>query len=164
MSLLLDTRALLWFLSNDPKLSAAARAAIEELANVRWVSPASLFEIAIKVRTGKLKLLAPFVRGDVSHRTPGGRHPLAPPRTISHRASDDSATAPQRPIRPPDRRNRSSGRLHDRVRRPGLRRLRCDPTLVREPITDGECLPLSSQRPAILDSQAFPNCLVCVGI
>ena len=34
MSLLLDTCALLWFLSNDPKLSAAARAAIEETANV----------------------------------------------------------------------------------------------------------------------------------
>ncbi|MGZ3395074.1 MAG: DNA-binding protein [Isosphaeraceae bacterium] len=34
MSLLLDTCALLWFLSNDSKLSAAARAAIEETANV----------------------------------------------------------------------------------------------------------------------------------
>jgi PIN domain nuclease of toxin-antitoxin system len=60
MSFLLDTCALLWFLSNDPKLSLAARTAIEEPANVRWVSPASLFEIAIKVRTGKLKLNAPF--------------------------------------------------------------------------------------------------------
>ncbi len=60
MSLLLDTCALLWFLSNDSKLSAAARAAIEETANVRWVSPGSLFEIAIKVRLGKLTLAAPF--------------------------------------------------------------------------------------------------------
>ena len=60
MSLLLDTCALLWFLSNDPRLSAAARAAIEEPSNVRWVSPASLFEIAIKVRIGKLMLAAPF--------------------------------------------------------------------------------------------------------
>src|SRR5271157_2016789 len=55
MSLLLDTCALLWFLSNDSKLSAAARAAIEETANVRWASPGSLFEIALKVR-----LAAPF--------------------------------------------------------------------------------------------------------
>ncbi len=53
MSLLLDTCALLWFLSNDSKLSAAARAAIEETANVRWVSPGSLFEIALKVRERK---------------------------------------------------------------------------------------------------------------
>ncbi len=60
MSLLLDTCVLLWFLSNDPKLNAAARAAIEDPANVRWVSPGSLFEIAIKVRIGKLKLAAPF--------------------------------------------------------------------------------------------------------
>lgn len=60
MSLLLDTCALLWFLSNDPKLSVAARTTIEEPANVRWVSPASLFEITIKVRIGKLKLAAPF--------------------------------------------------------------------------------------------------------
>jgi len=60
MSLLLDTCALLWFLSNDPQLSAAARAAIEKPSNVRWVSPASLFEIAIKVRIGKLRLAAPF--------------------------------------------------------------------------------------------------------
>ena len=60
MSLLLDTCALLWFLSNDSKLSAAARAAIEETANVRWISPGSLFEIALKVRLGKLTLAAPF--------------------------------------------------------------------------------------------------------
>jgi len=40
-------------------LSAAARAAIEEPSNVRWVSPASLFEIASKVRIGKLPLAAP---------------------------------------------------------------------------------------------------------
>jgi hypothetical protein len=50
VSLLLDTCTLLWFLSNDPKLSETARAATEEPANVRWVSPGSLFEIAIKVR------------------------------------------------------------------------------------------------------------------
>jgi PIN domain nuclease of toxin-antitoxin system len=60
VSLLLDTSTLLWFLSNDPKLSETARAAIEEPANVRWTSPGSLFEIAIKVRLGKLPLDAPF--------------------------------------------------------------------------------------------------------
>ncbi len=60
MSLLLDTCALLWFLSNDRKLSATARAAIEQPSNTRWLSPASLFEIAIKVRIGRLSLAAPF--------------------------------------------------------------------------------------------------------
>jgi PIN domain nuclease of toxin-antitoxin system len=57
---LLDTCTLLWFLSNDPKLIASARAVIEDPANVRWVSPGSLFEIAIKVRIGKLRLFAPY--------------------------------------------------------------------------------------------------------
>ncbi len=56
MNLLLDTCTMLWFLSLDPKLSAAARAALEDPANVRWVSPMSLMEVAIKVRIGKLPL------------------------------------------------------------------------------------------------------------
>ena len=60
MSFLLDTCALLWFLSNDSKLSATARAVIENTANVRWTSPGSLFEIAITVRLGRLTLAAPF--------------------------------------------------------------------------------------------------------
>ena len=60
MSLLLDTCVLLWFLSNDPQLSATAKAAIEDPANVRWLSPGSLLEIALKVRIGKLPLARPF--------------------------------------------------------------------------------------------------------
>jgi PIN domain nuclease of toxin-antitoxin system len=60
MILLLDTCALLWFLSNDPQLSVKARTAIEEPTNVRWVSPISLLEIALKVRIGKLPLRRPF--------------------------------------------------------------------------------------------------------
>ena len=60
MSFLLDTCALLWFLSDDPKLSNRARSAIENPASIRWVSPVSLFEIAIKARIGKLPLAVPF--------------------------------------------------------------------------------------------------------
>jgi PIN domain nuclease of toxin-antitoxin system len=60
MILLLDTCTLLWFLSDDPQLSATAKAAIEEPANVRWLSPISLLEIALKVRIGKLPLQRPF--------------------------------------------------------------------------------------------------------
>lgn len=60
MRLLLDTCALLWFLSNDSQLSATAKAAIEDPANVRWLSPISLLEIALKVRLGKLPLARPF--------------------------------------------------------------------------------------------------------
>lgn len=56
MRLLLDTCTILWFLGNDPKLSAAARTATLDPANERWLSPISLLEIAIKVRLGKLPL------------------------------------------------------------------------------------------------------------
>jgi PIN domain nuclease of toxin-antitoxin system len=60
MSLLLDTCALLWFLSDDAQLSANAKTAIQDPANNRWLSPVSLLEIALKVRVGKLTLSAPF--------------------------------------------------------------------------------------------------------
>jgi PIN domain nuclease of toxin-antitoxin system len=50
----------LWFLANDPRLSATAKTAIEDPANERWLSPISLLEIALKNRLGKLPLPEPF--------------------------------------------------------------------------------------------------------
>ena len=60
MSLLLDTCSLLWFLANDSRLSARALTAIQDPANIRWLSPITLLEIALKVRIGKLPLARPF--------------------------------------------------------------------------------------------------------
>lgn len=60
MKLLLDTHALLWFLAGDVRLSATARAAIEDLGNTRLFSVASAWEIAIKASLGKLALAGPF--------------------------------------------------------------------------------------------------------
>ncbi len=60
MKLLLDTHTLLCFIADDPKLSAAAKTALVDPANERLLSPASLVEIALKVRLGKLPLSAPF--------------------------------------------------------------------------------------------------------
>ena len=60
MTLLLDTHALLWFLADDPRLSASARTTIEDPANPRLLSPVSLQEIAIKMQLGKLRLDEPF--------------------------------------------------------------------------------------------------------
>ena len=54
MDLLLDTHALLWWLSDDPALTKAARKAIAETKNSVYVSAASAWEIATKVRLGKL--------------------------------------------------------------------------------------------------------------
>ena len=47
MRLLLDTHAFLWFILDDPHLSAKADALISDLNNEVEVSPASWWEIAI---------------------------------------------------------------------------------------------------------------------
>ncbi len=54
MRLLLDTHALLWWLSDDTKLGAEARSAIADGSNEILVSTVSLAEIAIKRSLGKL--------------------------------------------------------------------------------------------------------------
>ena len=52
--LLLDTHALLWWLAEPDRLSPVAHAAISDPANAVYVSAASGWEIATKVRLGKL--------------------------------------------------------------------------------------------------------------
>ena len=53
MRLLLDTHTFLWFVTNDPLLSATAQALIADPTNEIVVSPASYWEVAIKVSIGK---------------------------------------------------------------------------------------------------------------
>ena len=60
MNLLLDTHAFLWFIASDPRLSSQAQSLIQAPANRRWLSMASLWEMAIKVSLGKLTLAQPF--------------------------------------------------------------------------------------------------------
>jgi PIN domain nuclease of toxin-antitoxin system len=55
MRLLLDTHALLWWLSDDDRLGAQARALIEDPGNDVLVSVVSLWEITVKARIGKLQ-------------------------------------------------------------------------------------------------------------
>ncbi|MBP6583809.1 MAG: type II toxin-antitoxin system VapC family toxin [Chromatiaceae bacterium] len=52
--LLLDTHALLWWLDGDHNLSQPARQSIGDAHRVVFVSAASAWEIATKVRIGKL--------------------------------------------------------------------------------------------------------------
>ena len=73
MTLLLDTHTLLWFLTNDASLSARARQSIEDPANAKQVSAASLWEAAIKAGLGKLNLRQ---RPDIATELPG-HHDLA---------------------------------------------------------------------------------------
>ncbi|MFN8612899.1 MAG: type II toxin-antitoxin system VapC family toxin [Vulcanimicrobiota bacterium] len=61
MKLLLDTHALLWALSTPERLSTATRLALEESSNELWISSVSFFEIATKVRNGKLPNPGPLL-------------------------------------------------------------------------------------------------------
>ena len=54
MRVLLDTHALLWWLSDDRAVSKAARKFIAATRNTPVISAASAWEIATKVRLGKL--------------------------------------------------------------------------------------------------------------
>lgn len=56
MRLLIDTHALIWFCEGNPLLSEAARSAMEDDANERFVSHAVPWEMAIKLALGKLSL------------------------------------------------------------------------------------------------------------
>jgi PIN domain nuclease of toxin-antitoxin system len=60
MKLLLDTHTVLWFYLADPQLSAAASTAIMDPANENGVSPASYWEVAIKISVGKYAIAQPF--------------------------------------------------------------------------------------------------------
>jgi PIN domain nuclease of toxin-antitoxin system len=54
MKLLLDTHAILWAMLDDPKLSAKARSLLEDVSNEIFVSVVCIWEIAAKVRIGKM--------------------------------------------------------------------------------------------------------------
>lgn len=56
MRLLLDTHTFLWFILDDPHLSTTARDIISDPTNDIEVSPATYWEIAIKISLGKYEL------------------------------------------------------------------------------------------------------------
>jgi PIN domain nuclease of toxin-antitoxin system len=55
MILLLDARALLWWLADDPQLDSAAAESITDAANVVLVSAATVWEIEVKRVAGRLE-------------------------------------------------------------------------------------------------------------
>ena len=58
MKLLLDTHTFLWLVEGNPKLTSAANTALADSQNELFLSIASIWELAIKVNTGKLALSA----------------------------------------------------------------------------------------------------------
>ena len=61
MKLLLDTQLMLWWLADSPKLSRQARALIADPANTVFVSAATMWEIRIKEKLGKLDVPANLI-------------------------------------------------------------------------------------------------------
>jgi PIN domain nuclease of toxin-antitoxin system len=64
LRILLDTHAFLWWLAGEPSLSERARRVIGEEGNVVLLSAASAWEIATKVRLGRLPGAA-RIAGDI---------------------------------------------------------------------------------------------------
>jgi len=62
VTLLLDTHAFLWFIGGSSELSSHAKELIEGKENDRYLSVASLWEMAVKVSIGKLDVPLPFTR------------------------------------------------------------------------------------------------------
>jgi PIN domain nuclease of toxin-antitoxin system len=60
MHYLLDTHALIWFINGDKELSTKARKAIESESSIKYISIASLWEMAIKISLGRLSLKTSF--------------------------------------------------------------------------------------------------------
>ena len=59
MRLLLDTHIFLWFISGDSRLTVAPRSAIQDPANMVYLSVVSVWETIIKYQLGKLPLPQP---------------------------------------------------------------------------------------------------------
>jgi PIN domain nuclease of toxin-antitoxin system len=61
VKLLLDSHSIIWFLDGSSKLSKNARNVIEDENNIKFISSASLWEIAIKISLKKADFSISFV-------------------------------------------------------------------------------------------------------
>ena len=62
MRVLLDTLTFLWWITDDPRLSTSARAVVSDPGNELFISAASGWEMAIKVRLGRLQVAGDLTR------------------------------------------------------------------------------------------------------
>ncbi|WP_233258404.1 type II toxin-antitoxin system VapC family toxin [[Phormidium] sp. ETS-05] len=60
MKILLDTQAFIWFVTDNPNLSLVAKELIEKADNQKFLSMASVWEMAIKQSIGKLRFSLPL--------------------------------------------------------------------------------------------------------
>ncbi|MFY9680232.1 MAG: type II toxin-antitoxin system VapC family toxin [Candidatus Sulfotelmatobacter sp.] len=66
MRCLLDTHTFIWWMTTDPHLSRPARILIEQETTISLVSAASAWEIATKVRLGRLPAAADLIQDFVN--------------------------------------------------------------------------------------------------
>jgi PIN domain nuclease of toxin-antitoxin system len=55
MRLLIDSHAIVWWMTDDPRLSPVARQMLGSSQHQRFLSLASLWELSLKVATGRLQ-------------------------------------------------------------------------------------------------------------
>ncbi|MCA9516486.1 MAG: type II toxin-antitoxin system VapC family toxin [Myxococcales bacterium] len=94
MSYLLDTHVVLWWLTDAPDLSPAAREILADPANRLLVSAASAWEVATKFRLGKLPSAAVIASDFPGWVERMGATEL--PMTMAHAARAGAFTAPHR--------------------------------------------------------------------
>lgn len=97
MMLLLDTHALYWYIEGSSDLSVTARRLIQDASNDILISPASFWEMAIKISLGKWQLNRPYGEFiDIAlNRYSFQMLPILP----AHRRFDRTAVPPSRSIR-----------------------------------------------------------------
>lgn len=85
MKLLLDTHVFIWALTDPGRLSVAARLAVTDIENEVFVSAVSFWEIAIKVRSGRL---APVGTPDSTPVDAARRMGFSPIELTAHEAAE----------------------------------------------------------------------------
>jgi hypothetical protein len=129
MNLLLDTHAWLWFVLGDPQLSSNAKNHILDPANATFVSPASYWEVSIKISLGKYVLAAPYQQ--FMQRATVWKWLQSPPHHHRpHGARQHFALPSSGPVRPAVNRPSGGGGNDPRQRRPGVCAVRSPGCLV----------------------------------
>lgn len=60
MNILLDTHTLIWFLQGNDQLGDRNRLMLEDPENFKFLSIASIWEMALKINSGKLTIIRPL--------------------------------------------------------------------------------------------------------
>lgn len=85
MRALLDTHAFLWWIADNPSLSQIARECVANPENEIYLSAVSVWEIAIKVRSGRLTLFSGDIDTFIRHQVSQNQFQSLPV-TLSHSA------------------------------------------------------------------------------